>query len=347
MTPGRGLASLLFTAALALASMTVTSGCGSTEASSGPALQALDTKPVPGVPFDANEIIPYAAFIDSLSFAPSEIQQFLEMNPYGTTSFLATYQSGGIFAADSIAEASATYQINPIVLLVRAEVNGGLVGAQTYPMPSQEVEYVFGCGCTTSASCDPSFAGLDKQFDCLASTLRDSIDQVEANGQTAGGWAPGRQGETQDGVEVTPKDASTAALYQYDPIVGKGKSDNWLVWNIWQLYTTFLSYLPPPDPAADATAQVGDPCIASSDCAYSDPVCATGKGYPGGMCTAMCSGSCESMGAFCADFTSAGYCLALCDPTDPASCRAGYTCTLIHEYMSKSPTAAANVCAPM
>jgi hypothetical protein len=340
------LASFFFAASLACAAIVATSGCGSTPAT-GPVLQPLDQEPAMGVTFNPNEIIPYAAFIDSLSFSPSQIQQFLDMNPYGTTSFLSTYQSSGIFAADSIAEASTTYQINPIVLLVRAEVNGGLVGAETYPLPSQQVEYVFGCGCTTNTSCDPSFAGLDKQFNCLASTLRNSIDQIEATGQTAGGWAPGRSGKTLDSVNVTPADASTAALYQYDPIVGQGKSDNWLVWNIWQLYTTFLSYVPPPDPAADATAQVGDPCIASADCAYSGPLCWTGMNYPGGLCTGTCTGSCESMGAFCADFTSAGYCLAECNPTDPASCREGYSCTLIHEYMSSDPTAAANVCAPM
>jgi hypothetical protein len=320
------------------------SSCGSTPAP-GPVLQPSDLVPTPGAKFDPNEIIPYPGFVDSLSISPQEIQGFLAMNPYGTTSFLATYQSSGILAADSIAAAATTYRINPIVLLVRAEIEGGLIGAQTYPLPSQEVEYLFGCGCTSPTTCDPAFAGLDKQFDCLGSALRLSLDQIAANGETAGGWAPMRSAVTLDGVKVTPVDASTAALYQYDPVVGQGKSDNWLVWNLWELYTTFLSYIPPVDPAGDATAEVGDPCRQASDCAFGNPLCETE--YPGGLCTTTCSGSCEGIGAFCADFQKSGYCLAVCNPTDPASCRAGYSCILTQQYMSSGPIASNNVCFPM
>jgi hypothetical protein len=329
---------------LSLAMIVSIGSCGSTPPS-GPMLQPQDLMPTPGVKFNANEIIGYAGFIDSLSISPPQIQGFLEMNPYGTTSFLATYQSSGIFAADSIAVAATTYGINPIVFLERAEIEGGLVGAQTYPLPSQQVEYVFGCGCSSPTTCDPAFAGLDKQFDCLGSALRLSLDQVATTGQTAGGWAPGRPAETLDSVRVTPADASTAALYQYDPVVGQGKSDNWLVWNLWQVYATFLMYVPPIDPGGDATAQVGDPCLQASDCAFSNPLCETG--YPGGLCTTTCTGTCEGDGAFCADFQSVGYCLAVCNPSDPASCRAGYACTSIQQYMGSGSTAASNVCSPM
>jgi hypothetical protein len=275
------------------------------------------------------------------------VQSFLHQNPYGTTSFLSTYQSSGIFASDAIAAAAERYRINPIVFLVQAEASGGLIGAQTYPLPSQDVEYVFGCGCTSPTTCDPTFAGFDKQVDCLGSQLRLSLDEIASTGATAGGWAPGRPGVTIDGVSVTPFDASTAALYQYDPVVGQGQTGNWLVWNLWQLYTTFLTYIPPPDASTSATAQVGDPCLASSDCAFAGSFCAMGKGYPGGMCTAKCTGNCPGVDSFCADFTTEGYCLTVCNPTDPASCRSGYTCSLIHQYKSPSPTAAQNVCSPM
>jgi hypothetical protein len=321
-------------------------GCGS-KATTGPALQPLDLTPVMGEVFNHDEIIPLAGFTDALSFSPAEIEGFLSMNPYGTTSFLSTYQSSGIFAAASIAAASAKYGINPIVFLIRAEIDGGLIGATTYPLPADQVEYVFGCGCNSSSVCDPSFAGFDRQVDCLGSTLRTSLDQIAMSGQTAGGWAPARIGVTLDDVEVTPTDASTAALYQYDPVVGQGKSDNWLVWNLWNLYSNFLSYFPPPDSAADATAQIGDACFAASACAFANPICATGKNYPGGLCTSKCNGACEGNDSYCADFGTSGYCLAICNPTDPASCRAGYSCTLIHQYKNPDSTAANNVCAPM
>jgi hypothetical protein len=336
--PPSRLAAILVACALA-------SACASSPSTSD--LPPLDLAPAKGTTFDPDEIIPAAAFTDALSLEPADIQRFLEQTPYGRSSFLSTYQSSGILAADAIAAAAATYRINPIVFLVRAEVAGGLIGAKTYPLPADQVEYVFGCGCTSPTNCESAFAGFDKQVDCLGNTLRTSLDEITATGETAGGWGPGVSAVTLDGVHVTPRDASTAALYQYDPIVGQGKSDNWLVWNVWQLYVDALAYAVPPNPGADATAQIGDPCLAATDCAIASPVCATGKDYPGGLCTSKCNGTCPGNDSFCADFTNTGYCLAMCNPTDPASCRSGYTCMLISQYMGSGSANPASVCAPM
>jgi hypothetical protein len=332
--------------AIVLVGSALASACGSSP--SPTAQQAMDLAPAKGATFDANEIVTEAAFTDGLAFGAREIEMFLSLTPYGGPSFLATYQSGGVLAEDAIATAAANYGINPLFFLVRAEVAGGLIGDPTYPPGlASQVEFVFGCGCTSPSTCDPSFAGLDKQVDCLGSALRTSLDQIAATGHTAGGWGPGIAAKTLDGVSVTPADASTAALYQYDPIVGQGKSDNWLVWNVWQHYANAVMYMAPPDPVAGATAQIGDACFAASECAFASPICATGKGYPGGLCTSKCSGSCPGMDAFCANFTSSGFCLAVCNPTDPASCRANYSCTLVSQFGGPSPTKSANVCTPL
>jgi hypothetical protein len=37
----------------------------------------------------------------------------------------------------------------------------------------------------------------------------------------------------------------------------------------------------------------------------------------------------------------------MCNPTDPASCRSGYTCMLISQYMGSGSANPASVCAPM
>jgi hypothetical protein len=239
-----------------------------------------------------------------------------------------------------------TYRINPLVFLVRAEMDQGLIAATTYPLPPARVEYVFGCGCESAGSCDPMQAGFDRQVDCLGAALRQYLDEIEQNKATPGGWGPNLPNQTLDDVTVTPMDESTAALYQYEPIVGFDKGGNWLFWNIWELYANAIGYVEPTG-GTSGTAQIGDACTSQSDCMDPGAICATGADYPGGMCTVACnSGVCpdDAVMSFCADFQSDGYCLAVCNPTSPTPCRPGYDCIRVHEYMSSDPNAAQNVC---
>jgi hypothetical protein len=314
------------------------------------ALPAQDYSDDAGVAFDANEVVPSAAFTDFASLAASDVQNFLEHDPYTGQSFLCTYQSHGLLFSGAVAQAAQLYRINPIVLLVAVEAAGGLVADTAYPVGTVNVEYLFGCGCPLSSdasTCDPATAGLDVQLECYADALRTSLDQVAVNGQTAGGWGPGITTTSLDGIAVTPADDSTSALYQYDPVVGTGKSGSSLFENIWLEFTTAFSYQPPTGTGSGATALVGDPCVSANDCAVQGAICATGAKYPGGMCTSQCTGACEATDAFCADFTAGGFCLALCNTTVPASCRSGYTCTLVQPSGAPPGTPPANVCTPM
>lgn len=68
------------------------------------------------------------------------------------------------------------------------------------------------------------------QLDCGVSRLRKYLDDIDNNGQTIGGWAPGKQNMTCAGpacswekLPVTPANRATAALWQYTPVVGS----NW------------------------------------------------------------------------------------------------------------------------
>jgi hypothetical protein len=206
-------------------------------------LQASDLTTASGS-FSPDEIVSLASFTDDATLSEAAIQKFLEQTPYGGPSFLGTYSSDGVRADDAIMAASAEYGLNPIVFLVRAEMNGGLIGLEVYPSDASRVEYVFGCGCADGASdCDPALAGFDVQVDCLASALRESLGAIAASGHTDGGWGPGIAMTTLDGVRVTPADASTAALYQYTPAVDQGAAGgNWLFWNLWQKYASALGY---------------------------------------------------------------------------------------------------------
>lgn len=307
-------------------------------------LQADDLVVEDGMTFDANEILDTGSFTDAEGIDILQIQKFLEHTPYGRASFLATYQSNGVRADAALVRAATKYGINPLVFLVHAQVSEGLVGEQFYPSPPSRVEYVFHCGCFAPGNCDPALAGFDVQVDCLGRTLRKSLDQIAANGQTDGGWGPHVASTTSDGKKVTPADEATAALYQYAPKVGTGSDGNWLFWNIWQKYSIAMDYSGPVGNPGGASSWVGDACRNDMQCAYADAICATN--YPGGLCTAQCTDACPSSPelptTFCADFQQAGYCLAVCDPTGPSPCRDGYVCRTVKKF--GSPTESASVC---
>lgn len=332
----------------------VVCSAGALAAACGSGAASAPTSPLPTADLSArdvaasrDEIVPAAAFTDYSALTAAQVQAFLEKDPYAGKSFLATYQSNGLALSAAVARVAETYRISPIVLLVALEAEAGLVAATATPEPPTRADYVFGCGCTVpsvATSCAASAAGLDVQLACYAGALRASLDAIAQTGQTAGGWAPGRSGTTLDGVTVKPVDASTAALYQYDPVAGDGQSGGSLFANIWGEFAAALSYTPPK--GGTATAEVGDACLASSDCALAGGLCAAGANYPGGMCTAKCAGSCAGSGSFCADFTSGGFCLAVCNPTVPASCRTGYACTLVEPSGAPAGAPPAYVCTP-
>jgi hypothetical protein len=282
-----------------------------------------------GASFDANEIVDSASMQDQGALDEAAVLKFLQKTPYGGSSFLATYASHGTSAARAIAVASGQYALNPLVFLVRAQMDTGLIGSTTYPSPANRVEYAFGCGCIAPGQCDGAYAGFDVQIDCLGAALRESLDAVAATGKTDGGWGPRVTSTTLDGVSVTPKDDSTAALYQYTPVVAVGQAGgNWLFWNLWRKYASFAGY--GGAKGAPLTSWIGDACIATSACVYAGTAGTCATQFPGGLCTLSCTGSCPTaMGeaqTFCADFGSqGGFCLAVCNQADP-QCRTGYGC---------------------
>jgi hypothetical protein len=295
----------------------------------------------PGVAqFDANNIVNAATLTDASSFDVTYIEGFLRSSPYGSPSFLSTYTSNGVSAADAIISAAQRHQINPIAILTRAQMNQGLVSASRYPSDGSRIEYVFGCGCRAPGDCDPAFAGFDIQVECFAYALRSSLNAIAADGRTAGGWGPGIAGQTLDGNTVTPTDAGTAAIYQYDPTVGTFATGSSLFWTVFSNYAHALGYFGPPDPAI-AGAWLGDACAKDGNCGYPNPICA--DNYPGGMCTLACTGSCPDQpgkaAAFCGAFDNQGYCLRVCNELAP-SCRDGYACRKVKRFPTTSASQA-------
>ena len=281
-----------------------------------------------GLPFDPGFVIDSTASLTDPYSLPqlTDVQAFLVKTPYGTKSFLATYSSNGISAATAIANASITYQLNPLIFLVRAEMDQGLIAATEYPSPASRVEFVFGCGCSQSGvttSCDPQLAGFDKQVDCLAREIRGDLDAACGVAHlTSGGWGSGKTSTTIDGVDVTPQNEGTAVLYQYTPLVlQQHAGGNWFFWNIYQLFSVAVGY-----PGSFAQAWIGDGCCGDVSCPFTGGTCAVN--VPGGMCTASCSTTqpCPTdpdRKAVCTSLSGQGFCLLDCS-ADP--CRAGYLC---------------------
>ena len=288
------------------------------------------------VAFDPNNIVTAAALSDASTFDVTYIENFLRHSPYGSASFLSTYSSNGVSAASAIMSASLRHTINPIAILVRAQMNQGLVSESRYPSDGTRVEYAFGCGCRAPGDCDAAFAGFDIQVECFAYALRSSLKAIAADGRTSGGWGPGIASKTLDGKTVTPSEAGTAAIYQYDPEVGTFTSGASLFWNIFSNYAYALGYFGPPDPAI-AGAWIGDACTKDGNCGYENAVCA--ENYPDGMCTLACAGTCPAAPgkaeAFCASFGTVGFCIKLCNELAP-SCRTGYACRKVKTFGASS-----------
>ena len=303
-----------------------------------------------GLPFDPDLLVDQTASLtDDEAIPQSVVQTFLMQTPYGGSSFLATYASNGVSAATAIQNAATTYQLNPLLFLVRAEIDQALVSQATYPAPASRVEFAFGCGCDVTPSptnpspkCDPALAGFDKQVDCLARTMRGYIDSVCGTAQvTAGGWAMGVEKTTIDGVAVTPSNEGTAALYQYAPIVlVNQQGGNWLFWNVYQMFANALSY-----PGAYVSGFVGDSCCGNDACsAYPNGVCVVN--YPSGMCSQQCNAQnpCPTdsgRASVCVDLggQTGPYCFFDC--TDNP-CRPGYNCVTTNVFGGGSTS----VCRP-
>lgn len=303
-------------------------------------LQADDLRSSEEIPFDHDNILDAGSLTDSLALPTArEVQSFLDKTPYARKSFLATYTSNGVRAADAIARAADKYQINPLVLLVRAQIDQGLIGSQFYPQPPARVEYVFNCGCPGgTGKCDPAFAGFDKQVECLAQQLRALTDEALASGATASGWGAGRTQKTSDGVSITPGDAGTAVLYAYTPYLGEKKPGGvWIFWNVWQNYAAYVGYAGSLGPPVGTKRWIGDACTSDTLCAaIPDGVCV--QNFPSGMCTTACNKTVPCPNdmdhplTFCGNFgAQGGFCLPACNPSNPASCRSGYACKLANE----------------
>jgi hypothetical protein len=285
-----------------------------------------------GGSFRAADLMDDASFTDDHFMTRAEVQAFFESTPYGSRSFLADFSTGGRSVAELIVNAAADKQISPIVLLVKLQVETGLVSKTVTPSAAI-LNRAMGCGCPDGGSCASATSGFEKQIRCAADVFRDYLDDLDSDGATIAGWKVGTGKRTLDGVWVSPRNRATAALYTYTPWVLPGSGGNWLFWNIYKRYTRHLLEGRPN------YHWVGGPCDSLADCPLDGGQCLTQ--LRDGLCTQPCVGTCPDSNApftsvtFCADLGSRlggspqGYCLSRCDDDlyqTNSGCRPGFLC---------------------
>ena len=229
-----GVAGMVVAATLAACSATTDEAVGGDRAS------------VRQAEFDKNSVLTDTALRDTTALSAADIQAFLEKTPWGQTSVLATYEEDGKSAAEIMHDAATKHGINPLELLVRVQMEQGLINKAT--ASEESISIAFGCGCPHSPVCSSKYEGFANQADCAAGTLSRSMDCALTSNGTASGWKKGEEKLTQDKVEIVPANAATAALYTYTPWVGeagggrKGVGGASLHYQVWERFADAVGY---------------------------------------------------------------------------------------------------------
>jgi hypothetical protein len=182
--------------------------------------------------FNQNNVVDDILLTDATALTVEEVQAFFEKNPYGTRSWLAGHQAGGVSAAEMVVEAATTHGVNPLILIARMQTETSLVSKTSAPS-QRTLDRALGCGCPDGGSCNAAYSGLQRQLDCGARILRKWYDaSVDGTGQ----WRQGVSRSTLDPRRVTPANHATATFYAYTPWVLVGQGGTWLAWNVTRKY---------------------------------------------------------------------------------------------------------------
>lgn len=143
-----------------------------------------------------------------------QVQAFLESKG----SFLAGYTEprSGKSAAELIIAACREYDIHPVYMLSRIQVESSLVGSGR----SRGLDTATGCACPDGGSCARGESGFAKQVQCAARLMSAYFEEMESRGVTRAGWGVGVNKRTLDPCSIKPKNKATAAIYTYTPWVG-------------------------------------------------------------------------------------------------------------------------------
>ncbi|NTX11723.1 hypothetical protein HUA74_09990 [Myxococcus sp. CA051A] len=167
------------------------------------------------VKYDMHRLLEDTHLLGHQWITTEQVQAFLTQQG----SYLATYKDPAFSnktAAALIVERSKAYNISPLYMLARIQVESSLVQSGT----STNLAKATGCGCPDSSGCDAQYTGFGKQIECSAKKLRGYFTDLDAGRTTVSGWKVGTTKASLDPCSIKPTNKATAALYTYTPWVG-------------------------------------------------------------------------------------------------------------------------------
>ena len=193
---------------------------------------------VAGIPtaFDRHLVLSDELYRTTDAVDAAGLQTFFEDTPYHTRSWLADAEFDGHSAAELLVQVAHEHEVNPLLLLVRMQVEQALVSKTVRPSQAR-IDAALGCGCPDGRGCSASYRGFGRQLTCAAETMN---RWYQASIDGTGPWRMGRARNTLDPRSVTPRSHATASMYAYTPWVLVGRGGNWLTWNVLRRYAVSL-----------------------------------------------------------------------------------------------------------
>lgn len=305
--------------------------------------------------FDGNNVMSDAFLQATNALTVAQVQAFLERTPYGNRSWIADARTpDGRRASEAIVAACNEFQINPIAMLARMQVEQRAISTAT-PISNKARDYTLGCGCPDNQPCNTAYKGLYKQVQCGARTMR---NRYNTSVDRSFKWRRGHTHTTLDGYAITPANHATAAMYAYTPWRGSASHQfgNWLVWNITLKYARHfvdnggLNLDGAPDNGDDAPAPgapsgtwIGESCGAGGVCSFDGGYCL--ESPTSGVCSQSCAGYCPDrdgkVTTFCVDAShfggaGGGVCSVKADPRNDDCRGLGLVARELPRYIGNS-----------
>ncbi|MFH0852894.1 MAG: hypothetical protein V1853_00610 [bacterium] len=191
--------------------------------------------------FNKNNLLNNSELMDWNSMSIGRVDGFLKkLGGFLSTVSAADHTGAVKSAAQIIVEASGRHRLSPKFFLIMIEKESGLVQSRKSD-PYGLVDVALGFACPDGLGCSQEHKGFAHQVDAAGEKIRDGyLADLEKKGTTISGWGVGITKTTVDGIEVTPENEATAALYTYNPWVGKygGGDQRWgansLFVKLWQ-----------------------------------------------------------------------------------------------------------------
>ena len=171
--------------------------------------------------FNKNNIISDSDLTNHRTLSLSGIDSFLRTKGSGLVGMVFPAVDGDKTAAQIIYDAAQYYRISPKYLVVRIQLEQGLVTDSD--LAQSQIDWATGYGCPDGYSCSEKYRGFFSQINESAKAMRGEkyLGGIEQRGATISGWGVGITKTTLDGIVVTPENKATACLYTYTPWVGK------------------------------------------------------------------------------------------------------------------------------